>query len=59
MAVPKRKTSKAKSRSRKAGAWKLKLRPVSTCPRCNAEKEPHAICLNCGYYNERQVLEIS
>ena len=34
MAVPKKKTSKAKSRSRRASAWTLDEPARSVCPRC-------------------------
>ena len=40
MAVPKKKTSKAKSRSRRASAWKLETPARSVCPRCGATKLP-------------------
>ena len=33
MAVPKKKTSKSKSRSRRASAWKITAPARSTCPR--------------------------
>jgi large subunit ribosomal protein L32 len=34
MAVPKKKTSKAKSRSRRASNWVLKAPARSVCPQC-------------------------
>ena len=58
MAVPKKKTSKAKSRSRRAGAWRLDAPPRSTCPRCAAVKLPHRVCGNCGWYKDRQALDV-
>jgi large subunit ribosomal protein L32 len=54
MAVPKKKTSKAKSRSRRASAWNLSAPPRSVCPRCNAAKLPHVVCGNCGWNHGRQ-----
>ncbi len=56
MAVPKRKTSKARRDKRRAN-WKLSLPGMSTCPQCHETKVPHRICNNCGYYNGRQVLQ--
>ncbi len=58
MAVPKKKTSKAKSRSRRASAWTLPLPARSICPQCKAAKRPHVVCRNCGWYAGRQAVEI-
>lgn len=58
MAVPKKKTSKAKSRSRRASAWTIKLPARSICPRCAAAKRPHIVCGNCGWYHGRQAIEV-
>ena len=58
MAVPKKKTSKAKSRSRRASAWKLDAPAKSVCPRCNVTKLPHTVCGSCGWYKGRQAIEI-
>ena len=58
MAVPKKKMSKAKSRSRRASAWRLEVPSRSTCPRCAAVKLPHVICGNCGWYHGRQAIEV-
>lgn len=58
MAVPKRKTSKAKSRSRRASAWRLELPAQSRCPQCRQAKLPHTVCPNCGWYKGRQAIEV-
>ena len=58
MAVPKKKTSKAKSRSRRASAWTLERPSRSLCPRCGATKVPHIVCGNCGWYANRQAVEV-
>ena len=44
MAVPKRKTSKAKSRSRVAANWRLERPARSVCPQCATSKLPHVVC---------------
>ena len=56
--MPKKKTSKSKSRSRRAANWTLKPAPRSTCPRCNAVKVPHVVCANCGWYGGRQAIDV-
>ncbi len=58
MAVPKKKTSKAKSRSRRASAWTLGPPARSICPRCTAAKLPHVVCGNCGWYAGRQAIDV-
>ncbi|HWD24461.1 MAG TPA: 50S ribosomal protein L32 [Acidimicrobiales bacterium] len=58
MAVPKKKTSKSKSRSRRASAWTLGTPPLSTCPQCGNIKTPHVVCSSCGWYHGRQAVEV-
>lgn len=58
MAVPKKKTSKAKSRSRRASAWRLERPSRSVCPQCHTVKLPHVVCSNCGWYGGRQAIEV-
>lgn len=72
MAVPKRKTSKARKRKRRTH---LKLQPPNVaktqkvrgqasksakffCTHCNQPKPPHAVCPNCGYYRGRALVEV-
>ena len=59
MAVPKKKTSKAKGRSRRASAWQIRSGGRSVCPRCGAVKLPHRVCVNCGWYRDRQAIEVA
>ncbi len=58
MAVPKRKTSKAKRDSRRASAQILKKATVVTCPQCNEPKMPHRVCGECGYYKGEEVVSV-
>ena len=53
MAVPKRKTSKAKGRSRRAANWKLALPARSVCPQCATSKLPHIAGPNGGWFKNR------
>ena len=58
MAVPKRKTPRAKTRQRRASNWRLAAPARSTCPNCGAVKQPHIVCGNCGWYGGRQVIDV-
>ncbi|HHW11059.1 MAG TPA: 50S ribosomal protein L32 [Firmicutes bacterium] len=57
MANPKRRWSKARTSSHRAN-WKPEVIDTNTCGRCRQPKLPHRVCLNCGYYDGRQVMEI-
>jgi large subunit ribosomal protein L32 len=57
MAVPKRKTSKMKIRSRKA-ANRYKGVQITECPECKAPAAPHRVCPSCGMYKGKQVLTV-
>jgi large subunit ribosomal protein L32 len=57
MAVPKRKKSKSKIRSR-VRSHKAQVVNTGACPECGAAQEPHRVCPACGYYRGRQVLTI-
>jgi large subunit ribosomal protein L32 len=56
MAVPKKKSSRMRTRQRKA-QWKVDRPSMSTCPRCKSPKLPHRACRECGTYNGREVVE--
>ncbi len=56
MAVPKRRTSKARKRSRKAN-WKLSAPTMAECPQCHEPKLAHRICKSCGHYKGREVIK--
>lgn len=55
MAVPKKKSSRMRTRHRKAN-WKVAAPSVAVCPQCKAAKLPHRACPNCGTYKGREVL---
>ncbi|HEX3907711.1 MAG TPA: 50S ribosomal protein L32 [Mycobacteriales bacterium] len=57
MAVPKRRTSRANTHSRRS-QWKTSAPTLVDCPRCHQPKLPHIACSVCGTYNDRQVLEV-
>lgn len=57
MGLPKRKTSHSKRNKRRAHDA-LQAPQWSTCSQCGDPVLPHRICVSCGYYRGRQVLEI-
>ena len=56
MAVPKRRTSKAK-RDKRRSHHALPAPTISVCAQCSAPKQPHRICPNCGSYRGRTMIE--
>ena len=52
MAVPKRKTSRSNTRSRRA-QWKATPVALTTCPRCLQPAQSHQACPSCGTYQGR------
>ncbi|MEX0675769.1 MAG: 50S ribosomal protein L32 [Pirellulales bacterium] len=56
MAVPKRKSSNARSRSRRAH-HAIKPRRLEYCPQCSTAVPSHRVCPNCGHYMGRTVVE--
>ena len=58
MAVPKRKTSKAKRDSRRASNWKLSVPGFVECPQCHEPKLAHRVCKKCGYYDGKQIIAV-
>ena len=57
MAVPKRKTSKARKNTRRSAVWKLTAPALAKCPECGEYKLAHRACSNCGTYNGREVIK--
>lgn len=56
MAVPKRRTGKARKNKRRASSYTLPRVSVMKCPECGEPKRPHRVCPHCGYYNKREVI---
>ncbi len=55
MAVPKRKTSKARRNKRRAN-WKVSMPGMTECSQCGSMKLSHRACKECGYYKGKQVV---
>lgn len=58
MICPKRRWSKARSRSRRAN-YKIEAPALVKCPQCHNFKLAHAVCGSCGYYKGREVVKMS
>ena len=55
MAVPARRTSKAKKAKRRTH-YKLTIKGLNECPNCGEMKKSHHVCANCGYYDGKDVM---
>ncbi|RKX74114.1 MAG: 50S ribosomal protein L32 [Spirochaetes bacterium] len=57
MAVPKKKTSKARTRKRKSVNMKLHSPVLIECSSCGNKVLPHRVCPKCGFYRGKNILE--
>jgi large subunit ribosomal protein L32 len=58
MPNPKRRHSRARRDKRRA--HDALTRPVlSRCPNCDEARLPHRVCLRCGHYKGREVVEVT
>ena len=57
MAVPKRKTSKARRDKRRAN-WKLSIPGFVSCPKCGEPIMGHRVCKACGSYNKKEIIKV-
>ena len=55
MAVPKRKTSKARKAKRRTH-FKLEVPGLNVCPNCGSLRKSHHVCPSCGYYDGKEVV---
>ena len=58
MAVPKRKTSKARRDKRRNNVWKISAPTLVRCSNCGEYKRPHRLCSACGHYDGREVVKV-
>ena len=56
MAVPKRKTSKARKRKRRTHD-SLVQPNLDKCPKCGAARVSHRVCPECGHYGDQKFVE--
>jgi large subunit ribosomal protein L32 len=57
MAVPKHRTSKARTRRRGSINSKLVVSSLGECSNCGTMKLPHRICPKCGFYRGVQIIK--
>ncbi len=59
MAVPKRKTSKARRDKRRSNVWKLDMPGMVKCPKCGEFNLSHRVCSKCGNYKGEEIIKIA
>ena len=59
MAVPKRKTSKARQNKRRSNGWTRAAPGFCMCPQSGELTLPHQVCGSCGYYKGREVVKVA
>ena len=57
MAVPRGRHTKSRRDKRRMHLF-LKGPVLVPCPKCGKLKRPHVICWNCGYYKEKEVVDV-
>jgi large subunit ribosomal protein L32 len=58
MAVPKRRTSKARRDKRRSHHALKASTAIQVCPHCGETKIYHHVCSHCGHYRGERVLEV-
>lgn len=56
MAVPFRRVSKTRKRMRRTH-YKLEENQTTKCSNCGAVLRPHRVCMECGFYKGKLVLD--
>ena len=57
MPVPKFRTSASKRNMRRSHHF-LKGPALGLCPKCGDVKQPHVVCLSCGFYRGEKQLDV-
>ena len=55
--LPKRKVSSGR-RDRRRAHHALKQSNLVQCSNCGEMRLPHRVCMNCGFYQGREVIEV-
>lgn len=57
MANPTHRHTRSRRDKRRAN-WKGQSPTLVECPDCKGFKLPHRVCINCGFYNGKKILEV-
>ena len=57
MAVPKQRTGRASTHTRRSANDRISAPARTVCPQCCEVKLPHRECPSCGFYKNREVIE--
>jgi large subunit ribosomal protein L32 len=57
MPNPTSRHSRARKNKRRAN-WKISMPNIELCTECQEPKLPHRVCMSCGTYNGKKILEV-
>lgn len=57
MALPKQRHTKSRRNKRRRNIF-ISRPSLTKCPKCQKPVLPHTVCLNCGYYNGIEVIDV-
>lgn len=57
MAVPKQRHTKSRRNKRRLHIY-IKPLILGYCPKCKKAIRPHTVCLNCGYYKKKEIIDV-
>ncbi len=57
MPNPRRRHSRGRGKRRRSH-WKVSAPRLAECPQCKQPKMPHRICVSCGFYDGKIVLDL-
>ncbi|MCL2323524.1 MAG: 50S ribosomal protein L32 [Oscillospiraceae bacterium] len=59
MGNPARKFSKGRTSRRRAINFRATMPKLSSCPQCHEPKVSHRVCMKCGYYDGKEIIDTS